>query len=363
MTEAPSRASYHKTAARLLGWYDRHARDLPWRAAPGETPDPYAVWLSEIMLQQTTVKAVAPYYRAFLARWPRVGALAAAPVEEVMSAWAGLGYYSRARNLHACARLVAERHGGVFPDSEAALRTLPGLGPYTAAAVAAIAFGRRAVVVDGNVERVVARLYRIAAPPPAAKAEIRARADALTPEARAGDFAQAMMDLGATICTPRRPACALCPLTADCAARAAGDAEAFPVKAAKRERPRRAGAAFVVVRPDGAALLRRRPAKGLLGGMSEFPGTDWRTDFDLAAAAAPMALAFARLPGVVDHVFTHFALTLTVFRAEAPAGAPAPAGMRWVAADALDGEALPSVMRKVWAHAQTSLNRDGFRAR
>jgi A/G-specific adenine glycosylase len=364
MIEASSRASYHKTAARLLGWYDRHARDLPWRARPGERPDPYAVWLSEIMLQQTTVKAVAPYYRAFLARWPRVGALAAAPVEEVMSAWAGLGYYSRARNLHACARLVVERHGGVFPDSEAALRTLPGLGPYTAAAVAAIAFGRRAVVVDGNVERVVARLYRIATPPPAAKTEIRARADALTPEARAGDFAQAMMDLGATICTPRRPACALCPLTADCAARAAGDAEAFPVKAAKRERPRRAGAAFVIVRPDGAALLRTRPPKGLLGGMSEFPGTDWRTDFDPAAAvAAPMALAFARLPGAVDHVFTHFALTLTVFRAEAPAGAPAPAGMRWVAADALDGEALPGVMRKVWTHAQTSLNRDGFRAR
>jgi A/G-specific adenine glycosylase len=359
MTHVSSRASYHKAAARLLAWYDRHARALPWRARPGETADPYAVWLSEIMLQQTTVKAVEPYYRAFLARWPRVENLAAAPLEEVMSAWAGLGYYSRARNLHACARQVAERHAGRFPDSEAALRALPGLGPYTAAAVAAIAFGRRAVVVDGNVERVISRLCRIETPLPAARAEIRARADDLTPRERPGDFAQAMMDLGATICTPRRPACALCPLAPDCAARAAGDAESFPRKAPRAERPRRAGAIFIVTRPEGAVLMRTRPPKGLLGGMSEFPGTDWRVDFDLAAAAAhaPVALGFARLPGAVEHVFTHFALTLAVFHADAPADMSAPAGMRWVAASAFDAEALPSVMRKAWVHAQGATNR------
>ena len=234
------------------------------------------------------------------------------------------------------------------------MRALPGLGPYTAAAVASIAFGRRAVVVDGNVERVIARLRRIETALPAAKAEIRAHADALTPNKRPGDFAQATMDLGATICTPKRPACVLCPLSEDCAARQAGDAETFPRKAAKAERPRRAGAAFVVRRADGRVLLRTRPPKGLLGGMSEFPGTPWRTDFDLAEAQnhAPLPLRFARLAGSVEHVFTHFALTLTVFAAEAPMAQDAPDGARWTAIRALDEEALPSVMRKVWSHAQ-----------
>ena len=338
-------------AAGLLGWYDRHARRLPWRAPPGVVADPYAVWLSEIMLQQTTVAAVAPYYLRFLARWPDVAALAAAPDEEIMREWAGLGYYSRARNLVACARVVAGL--GRFPDTEEGLRALPGVGPYTAAAVAAIAFGRRAVVVDGNVERVIARLHAIETPLPAAKAEIRARADALTPRERAGDFAQAMMDLGATICTPKRPACALCPLSENCVARKQGAPETFPRRAPKAERPQRRGAAFVAIRQDGAVLLRTRPPKGLLGGMTEFPGSEWTSEFDdaRALASAPLALEWRAKAGDVEHVFTHFALRLRVHVADAPLDCRAPEGARWVMADALGSEALPSVMRKVAAHA------------
>ena len=350
------RARRAEPAAALLAWYDRHRRVLPWRAPPGARADPYAVWLSEIMLQQTTVQAVKAYYERFLARWPRVEALAEAPVEAVMKEWAGLGYYSRARNLHACARKVAAEFGGRFPQDEAGLRALPGVGPYTAAAIAAIAFDRRAVVVDGNVERVVARLHEIPTPLPQAKPAIRAQADALTPAARAGDFAQAMMDLGATICTPRKPACALCPLAEGCGARAHGTQELFPVKAAKAARPRRAGALFHARRADGKTLLRTRPPKGLLGGMDEFPGTPWSADFDPGAEAtlalAPLPGAWRRLPGAVEHVFTHFALTLTIFVADLPARARAPAGCRWVAEAALDGEALPSVMRKALAHVR-----------
>src|SRR5690606_9140907 len=243
-------------APALLRWYDRHARVLPWRAPPGaDPPDPYAVWLSEIMLQQTTVAAVAPYYRAFLARWPDVGALAAAPQDEVMAAWAGLGYYSRARNLHRCAQQVAAELGGRFPDTEEGLRTLPGIGPYTAAAIAAIAFDRQAAVVDGNVERVVSRLFAVTTPLPQAKTEIRALVERLVPASRPGDFAQAMMDLGATVCTPKRPRCMLCPLREDCTALSAGDPEFYPVRLARKERPARRGAAFVAVREDGAILL------------------------------------------------------------------------------------------------------------
>ena len=264
----------------LLAWYDRHRRVLPWRAVPPERGDPYRVWLSEIMLQQTTVKAVAPYYARFLARWPDVRALAAAPLEEVLKTWAGLGYYARARNLHACARAVVERHGGEFPASEAALRALPGIGAYTAAAIAAIAFDAPASPVDGNVERVVARLFAVAEPLPGAKPELRRRARSLTPQRRAGDFAQAMMDLGATICTPKKPACALCPWNASCAARARGDAETFPRHTPKREGALRRGAAFVAHRADGFFLVRTRPAKGLLGGMTEVPTTEWVQDFD-----------------------------------------------------------------------------------
>ncbi len=337
----------------LLAWYDRHRRDLPWRARPGATPDPYAVWLSEVMLQQTTVPAVKAYYAKFLALWPRVGDLAAAPVEEVMKAWAGLGYYSRARNLHACAKVVANEHGGRFPADEAALLKLPGIGPYTAAAISAIAFGQRAVVVDGNVERVVTRLFAIGEAMPAAKSGIRAATDRLTPRERAGDFAQGMMDLGATICAPRRPMCALCPFMACCAARIAGDMERYPVKAPKTERPKRAGAVFHVQRADGAVLARTRPPRGLLGGMTEIPGTEWSSDFDLsrALARAPIAAKWTLLPGVVEHVFTHFALTLSVFVARVGRTTKAPEGMRWVAEKELSTEAFPTVFRKALTHA------------
>lgn len=340
-------------AAALLAWYDRHRRRLPWRALPGEPVDPYRVWLSEIMLQQTTVKAVAPYFAAFLARWPTVDGLAAAPVEEVMKAWAGLGYYSRARNLHACAIAVARDHGGRFPADLAGLRALPGIGDYTAAAVGAIAFDLPAAVVDGNVERVMTRLEAVDDPLPGAKPLIRALvADMLDP-ARPGDFAQAMMDLGATICTPRKPACALCPLRPVCTAAAEGTQETYPRKAPKRTGALRRGAAFVVVRSDGALLVGTRPPKGLLGGMTEVPGTAWAADFDegSALAAAPLPLPFRRLPGAVTHVFTHFPLELAVFRAEVPAGTPPAPGLAWLSAEEIAGAAFPTVMRKVIAHA------------
>jgi A/G-specific adenine glycosylase len=339
-----------QAAPLLLDWYDRSRRRLPWRAEPGAKADPYAVWLSEIMLQQTTVQAVKPYYKRFLTLWPRVENLAAAPVEDVMKEWAGLGYYSRARNLHACAKTVAAELGGVFPCDEAGLRALPGIGPYTAAAIAAIAFGKRAVVVDGNVERVVSRLYSIEDAMPAAKPIIRTRAGEITPDDRAGDFAQAMMDLGATICTPRKPACAICPLTAMCSARASGEAERFPLRAAKTERPRRLGAVFYARRADGCVLVRTRPPKGLLGGMSEFPGSAWSADFDLKTARehAPLSARWRKLAGTVEHVFTHFALSLAVFRADVPVDAIAPEGCRWRREDRLEQEeALPSLMQKV----------------
>jgi A/G-specific adenine glycosylase len=343
--------------ADLLAWYDRHRRSLPWRAPPGERADPYRVWLSEIMLQQTTVRAVGPYFMRFVARWPTVEELAAAPLEDVLRLWAGLGYYARARHLHACAKVVVERHGGRFPASEAELAALPGIGRYTAAAIAAIAFDLRAAAVDGNVERVVARLFAVEAELPAAKAELRGLTERLIPPARAGDFAQALMDLGATICTPKKPACALCPWMAPCAARRRGDAEAFPRKAPKSEGRLRRGAAFVAVRADGFVLLRSRPPKGLLGGMTETPTSEWTHAFDerAALAAAPQlseaSPRWRRVPGVVSHVFTHFPLELAVYAAELPPGASAPLGMRWVALDAVQGEALPNVMRKVLAHA------------
>jgi len=344
-----SSSTAEAAAPALLAWYDRHRRVLPWRALPGVAADPYAVWLSEIMLQQTTVGAVKAYFLAFLERWPAVGLLAAAPTEEVMKQWAGLGYYSRARNLHACAKVVADDYGGVFPDREETLLRLPGVGPYTAAAIAAIAFGRRAVVVDGNVERVISRLFAIEEPLPAAKPLIKAKADLLTPRLRPGDYAQAMMDLGATICTPRKPACALCPLRPACMAAASNEAETFPRKTPKTERPARSGAAFFIRRADGAVLVRSRPPKGLLGGMTEIPGTPWTADFDVSAALrdAPLATSYRKLMQTVEHAFTHFALTLFVFAAEVPQKTKAPDGCRWVSAETLDGEAFPSLMRKV----------------
>ncbi|HEV2956135.1 MAG TPA: A/G-specific adenine glycosylase [Xanthobacteraceae bacterium] len=343
----------------LLAWYDRHRRRLPWRAPPGETPDPYRVWLSEIMLQQTTVRTVAPYYARFLERWPSVKALAASPLAEVLKTWAGLGYYARARNLHACARAVVERHGGCFPGDLTALAALPGVGPYTAAAIAAIAFGKRATPVDGNVERVVARLFAVEAPLPGAKPDIRRLAEGLTPDERPGDFAQALMDLGAMICTPLRPSCALCPWNDACAAFRLGVPETFPRKAPKSEGRLRRGAAFWIERADGAVLVRTRPLRGLLGGMTEVPTSEWSHDFDAARAlhTAPRVangrtkLAWRKLPGKVTHVFTHFPLELIVYAAAVPAGARAPRGMRFVRRAALGDEAWPTLMRKVIALA------------
>ncbi|GHE47530.1 A/G-specific adenine glycosylase [Camelimonas fluminis] len=341
--------------AALLGWYDAHRRTLPWRAPPGAPADPYRVWLSEIMLQQTTVTAVQPFYARFLARFPDVNSLASAPAEAVMQAWAGLGYYSRARNLHACARTVVAEHGGAFPASLDGLLALPGVGPYTAAAVGAIAFDLPAAAVDGNVERVISRIYRVEEPLPGAKPRIRALTQALVPALRPGDFAQAMMDLGAMICTPRRPACGVCPWMGSCAARAAGDAETFPRKAPKKAVPSRFGAAFVGVRADGAVLLRTRPPEGLLGGMDEPPGGAWREGDAMPALAdllqeAPFAAPWRPAPGGVRHVFTHFRLELVVFVAIVATDYAAPAGMRWVRRADLARSALPNVMRKVVAH-------------
>lgn len=338
-------------ATKLLAWYDRHHRDLPWRTPPtalasGERPDPYRVWLSEVMLQQTTVEAVKPYFRAFTSRWPTVAALSAAEPDDVMKAWAGLGYYSRARNLRKCAEIVAGELGGRFPDTVEGLAALPGIGAYTSAAIAAIAFDRPAAVVDGNVERVVSRLDAIEAPLPDARLAIRSKVGSLVPERRPGDFAQAMMDLGATVCTPKRPSCMICPVNQDCRALALGDPELFPVRVAKAERPRRAGAAFVVVRSDGAILLRKREETGLLGGMAEVPGTGWtaRRDGGTGASAAPFPADW-RFCGRVAHVFTHFELDLAVFRADVVTLA-APPGHWWVAGDDIQGEALPTVMKK-----------------
>jgi A/G-specific adenine glycosylase len=341
-------------AARLLAWYDRSHRPLPWRAPPRQLQVPYRVWLSEIMLQQTTVPAVKAYYEKFLTFWPDFEALAAAPVDDVMKAWAGLGYYSRARNLHACAKVVAGEFGGTLPDDEKALQKLPGIGAYTSAAIAAIAFGKRAVVVDANVERVVTRLFRIAEPLPQAKPLIREKADTLTPDERAGDFAQAMMDLGATICTPKKPSCLLCPLQDECDAFTNGDAELYPVKAPKVDKPQRHGAVFLLRRADGKILMRTRPPKGLLGGMAEFPGSEWSSDFRTASASdlAPVVADWKKLAGNVEHVFTHFALRLAVFHAAAPRGLRAPQGMRWVAEQDVEDEALPTLMRKVWMHGR-----------
>lgn len=352
---SPAAKSIAGTAdpAALLAWYDRHRRALPWRALPGQAPDPYRVWLSEIMLQQTTVRAVKPYFDRFLSLFPRVHDLAAAESDAVMRAWAGLGYYARARNLHACAKAVLERHGGRFPAEEEALRALPGIGAYTAAAIAAIAFDRRAVVVDGNVERVVARLFTVEEALPGAKPRIRALTDTLTPGRRPGDFAQAMMDLGATICTPRSPACGLCPWREPCRARTDGTQEAYPRKEKKATGALRRGSAFVALRADGHVLLRTRAPKGLLGGMTEAPSTEWSAAHvpDGAAAQAPVAATWQRLPGTVDHVFTHFPLALTVFVGAVPAGTAAPQGSRWVALSDVEAEALPTLMRKVLARA------------
>ncbi|MBM3544011.1 MAG: A/G-specific adenine glycosylase [Alphaproteobacteria bacterium] len=352
-------AQHDSPAGALLAWYAGERRHLPWRAPPGEGQDAYKVWLSEIMLQQTTVKAVLPRYAMFLRRWPDVKALACAELDEVLAAWAGLGYYARARNLHECARVVVAQHGGTFPATEAQLRQLPGVGGYTAAAIAAIAFGQRATPVDGNIERVVARLFAVATPLPEAKADIKTLAQSLTPEMHAGDFAQSLMDLGALICTPRRPACGLCPVRSDCRAYAQGLAEVLPYREEKAERPVRRGIAFVALRSDGTILLRQRPLRGLLGGMLETPSSPW-TEAKPAAKSlreyAPVDADWRKVPGLVEHTFTHFQLELTVYRAEVGlqtelGRAAEPERCRWLKLRDLAGAALPSVMRKVIGHA------------
>ncbi len=316
----------------------------PKARAKGVRPDPYRVWLSEVMLQQTGVTTVKPYFDDFVSRWPTVGDLAAASRDDVLKAWAGLGYYARARNLKACAEVVAQAHGGVFPDTIDGLRALPGIGEYTAAAIGAIAFDIPTAVVDANVERVVARLHAIREPLPAAKKAIRARQAELTPQLRAGDYAQAMMDLGSAICTPKKPACVLCPINEDCAAFAERRQEDYPVRGEKAERPTRRGAAFVAVREDGAVLLRTRADAGLLGGMTEVPGSAWGEDAG-SAADAPFPADW-RVAGSVVHVFTHFRLELSVYCARHVRVAKLPAGSWWSAPASLAGEALPSVMKK-----------------
>ncbi len=327
----------------LLGWYDANARVLPWRVGPraharGERADPYRVWLSEVMLQQTTVPHATPYFLAFLQRWPTVGRLAAADDGDVMAAWAGLGYYARARNLLACARAVAHQHGGVFPDTEAGLLALPGVGAYTAAAVAAIAFDQPANVVDGNVERVIARLYAVEQPLPLAKPTLKALAAPLVAPDRPGDWAQALMDLGATICRPKAPLCERCPLAFACAAFREGQPETYPRRQAKAARPHRYGVAFVALR-EGQVGLVRRPAKGLLGGMLALPSSEWTP---APAYASPPFPADWRAMGEIDHVFTHFSLSLRVLSAPAP---PGDLDLIWTPADEA-AQVLPSVFRK-----------------
>lgn len=356
--QLPLRPAGPETVAALLAWYDNERRDLPWRYGRGAKPDPYRVWLSEIMLQQTTVKAATPYFLRFVERWPTVAHLAAAPQDDIMAMWAGLGYYSRARNLKACAEQLVALHGGKFPETESELVSLPGIGPYTAAAISAIAFGHPATPVDGNIERVVSRLFAVTTPLPASKPEIKRLAQTLTPRRRAGDLAQAMMDLGAEICTPRSPSCLMCPLQTHCAANATGLAETLPRRAAKAERPNRYGFVFVALNDAGEVLVRKRPDKGLLGGMLEAPTTRW------ADRADPLADVLAEAPIVANwrvdavpvvHVFTHFRLELTVCRALVPRDAELTLWAdqercQWLARRDIGNAALPSVFRKALQH-------------
>ena len=345
----PQPASPAHLLSQLLAWYDDARRDMPWRAAPDETPDPYQVWLSEVMLQQTTVATVTPRFTRFIDRWPNVGSLAAAPLDDVLHEWQGLGYYARARNLHRCARAVASAHNGVFPADEAALRALPGIGAYTAAAIAAIAFDLPAVAVDGNVERVMARFRGIETPLPGAKKELAAAAQAFVPTQRAGDVVQGLMELGATVCTPRAPRCTGCPWQASCAGHARGNAADLPRRAPRKARPTRYGVVFWAEDSAGCVLLRRRPETGLLAGLHEIPSTTWRETpwtLDEAVAEAPIAASWSPVAGDVVHVFTHFRLVLQVVRGCAD---PNPSAGDWAAPRDFGDYALPTAMKKVVA--------------
>ncbi len=349
---APSTKSGSATA-RLLAWYDHERRDLPWRS---DNPEPYTVWLSEIMLQQTTVATVTPRFQAFLKRWPTIWTLSEASLDDVLHEWQGLGYYARARNLHRCAKVVVHEFGGTFPETEAGLRALPGIGDYTAAAIAAIAFGLPTVPVDGNIIRVISRFEMLDAPMPAGKKQIVLMVAGMVPADRPGDFAQAMMDLGATVCTPRSPKCGPCPWTKDCRAHGRGKEDHYPVKKVRPEKPTRHGVIFWLVDAKGRVLLRRRPEKGLLGGMMEFPSTDWRDTpwaiveaiREFPAISPGQALHWQDTEGAVRHTFTHFHLVLDVVRATGEA--PSSNGV-WCAPDRLDEYALPTVMKKVVTHA------------
>ena len=344
---------------RTLRWWDRHRRALAWRAAPGEASDPYRVWLSEVLLQQTTAQAATPYYQAFIAKWPRVEDLAAAPADAVVAAFAGLGYYSRARNLHACAKEIAGR-GGRFPCEEADLRALPGVGAYTAAAIAAIAFGRRSAPVDGNIARILARLLALDQPIARARGEIEVAARMLAPTERAGDFAQALMDIGAMICRPRHPDCSVCPLRPHCGAFATGSPEAYPRRPEARAKPRKAGAVFFARRSDGAFLARRRPPHGLLASTVELPGAPWTKEGpgEGVADAAPIVAHWRRLPGAVDQTFTHFALTLTVYAAAFDGEAPD--GHFWIRPETVGDAGFSNVMRKAVEHALSRMGLESY---
>lgn len=361
---APNSKDKTTLPAKLLKWYDKEHRVLPWRATGKQVPNPYHVWLSEIMLQQTVVKTVIPYFNKFISLWPDICDLANADPEDIRRAWAGLGYYSRAANLHKCAIIIRDEYEGKLPIFAEELETLPGIGPYTAAAIAAIAFDETATPVDGNIERVMARQFAIETPMPAAKAEMKTRAKSLTPPRRAGDYAQALMDLGATICLPKTPSCLLCPISNSCEGYHAGIAAKLPVRAAKKQKPTRHGIAFFALREDGKVLLRQRPAGGLLGSMTEIPSSEWleiQKEDDNDLKSPPLTGEWWPVPGIVKHTFTHFHLELKVYRTIAPLDADltlfADADRcSWVHRDQLKNEALPSVMRKIIQHALNNLN-------
>ena len=346
----------------LLAWYDAHARTLPWRVGPadraaGIRPEPYAVWLSEVMLQQTTVAVVIPYFNAFRHAWPDVGALAGAADADVMAAWAGLGYYARARNLLKCARIVAGDLGGIFPETRIELIALPGIGPYTAAAIAAIAFDQPETVVDGNVERVMARLFAVETPLPAAKPDLVRLAAGLTTDHRPGDYAQALMDLGASVCRPRAPACGICPLAQNCLARNRGMATELPHRVRKAAKPVRRGVAYLARRSDGAWLVERRPDAGLLGGMLGWPGSAWAEGPVCPVAEPPVPGAWTEVPGEVRHTFTHFHLRLRLMSASVGTDARPRRGY-FAPADRFSPGDLPTVMRKAFELTQAHLPAD-----